>query len=74
MNIPNLQKTLENIRIFLEYFNNYIIKSKKLYRFYFPADLTNETIPSTKKISDLGEITDSMNILPGYDFSVVKYF
>lgn len=59
---------------FLEYFNNYIIKSKKLYRFYFPADLTNETIPSTKKISDLGEITDSMNILPGYNFSVAKYF
>ena len=58
---------------FLEYFNNYIIKSKNLFRFYFPAALSPETLPS-QKISDLGEISEAINIVPGYDFSAVKQF
>ena len=37
---------------FLEYFNNYIIRSKNLFRFYFPVALSPETIPS-QKISSL---------------------
>lgn len=58
---------------FLEYFNNYIIRSKNLFRFYFPVALSPETIPS-QKISDIGEISEAINIVPGYDFSAVKQF
>ncbi len=58
---------------FLEYFNNYIIRSKNLFRFYFPAALSPETLPS-QKISDIGEISEAINIVPGYDFSAVKQF
>ena len=58
---------------YLEYFNNYIIKSKNLFRFYFPTPLSPDTMP-TEKISDLGEISESANIIPGYDFSVAKQF
>lgn len=58
---------------YLEYFNNYIIKSKNLFRFYFPAPLSPDTIP-TDRISDLGEVSESVNIVPGYDFSVAKQF
>lgn len=58
---------------FLEYFNNYIIKSKNLFRFYFPAALSPETLPS-QKISDIGVISEAINIVPGYDFSAVKQF
>lgn len=58
---------------FLEYFNNYIIKSQNLFRFYFPAALSPDTLPA-QKISDLGEITEAINIVPGYDFSAAKQF
>lgn len=66
-------KDFERYQNFLEYFNNYIIKSQNLFRFYFPAALSPETIP-TQKISELGEITDFSNIVSGYDFSAVKHF
>lgn len=58
---------------YLEYFNNYIIRSRNLYRFYFPAELSPDTLPS-QKISDLDEIRDIFTIAPGYDFSVSKQF
>lgn len=58
---------------YLEYFNNYIIKSKNLHRFYFPAKLSPDMLHS-QKISDLGEILDIYTIAPGYDFCVSKHF
>lgn len=59
---------------YIDYFNNYIIKSRNLIRFYFPypIDRKNFTIP--QYISELGTITDLLTIVPGYDFSVAKQF
>ena len=57
---------------FLEYFNNCIIQSKRLFRFYFPAALSPETLP-VQKLSELEEITEA-TIVSGYDFSVTKQF
>lgn len=66
-------KDFVKYQTFLEYFNNYIIKSKNLSRFYFPTELTPERIPS-KYISDFEEISDYTNIVAGYNFSMAKQF
>lgn len=66
-------KDFVQYRNFLEYFNNHIIKSGNLFRFYFPTALSSDILPSSK-ISDLEEISDKINIVPGYDFSAVKQF
>lgn len=66
-------KDFVEYRTYLDYFNNYIIKSHNLSRFYFPLPVTPDFV-FPKYISDYDEITDHMNILPGYDFSAVKQF
>ncbi len=57
---------------YTDYFNNYVLRSKDLYRFYFPISLNTQKLP--KYISDMGDITDVLNIMAGYDFSVSKLF
>lgn len=57
---------------YMDYFNNYVLRSKDLYRFYFPVSLNTRILP--KYISDIGDVTDVLNIMPGYDFSVCKMF
>ncbi|MDY6335031.1 MAG: helix-turn-helix transcriptional regulator [Lachnospiraceae bacterium] len=57
---------------YLDYFNNYVLRSKDLYRFYFPISLNGKELP--KYISDMGDVTDVLNILTGFDFSVSKLF
>ena len=69
----NSPKDFVEYKTYLDFFNNYIIKSHDLYRFYFPLPITaNPSLP--RYVSDLGTITDHMNITPGYSFSVVKQF
>ena len=57
---------------YMDYFNNYALRSKNLYRFYFPISLKSQSLP--EHISDMGDVTDALNILSGYDFSVCKLF
>lgn len=57
---------------YMDYFNNYVLRSKDLYRFYFPTSLSTKKLP--KYISDIGDVTDALNIMPGYDFSACKMF
>jgi len=57
---------------YIEYFSNYVLKSRNLYRFYFPIPLTAATLP--KYISDIGDVTDALNIVPGYDMAASKLF
>lgn len=57
---------------YMDYFNNYVLRSRDLYRFYFPVALNTKKLP--KYISDIGDVTDVMNIMPGYDFSACKMF
>lgn len=57
---------------YTDYFNNYILKSRDLYRFYFPLPLNSRKLP--KYLSDIGDVTDILNIAPGYDFSISKLF
>ena len=57
---------------YTDYFNNYVLRSKNLYRFYFPLPLQSQKLP--KYISDMGDITDALNIISGFDFSVSKLF
>ena len=66
-------KDFVEYQTYLDYFNNYIIKSHNLSRFYFPLPVTSDFV-LPKYISEYDEITDHMNILPGYDFSVAKQF
>ena len=64
-------KDFSKYRPYLEYFNNYILRSRELFRFYFPmpmpADLSSDSIT---ELDEVGEI----NIVPGYDFAVSKQF
>ena len=57
---------------YTHYFDNYVLRSKDLYRFYFPVPLSAKKLP--KYISDIGDVTDVLNIMPGYDFSASKMF
>lgn len=65
-------KNYNDYKTYEEYFNNYIIKSQNLSRFYFPFALNSVKLP--KHITDVGIITDGMNIISGYDFSAAKQF
>lgn len=65
-------KNYGEYKTYMDYFNNYILKSRDLYRFYFPLSLNSQKLP--KYISDIGDVTDILNILPGYDFSASKLF
>ena len=60
-------------RTYLDYFNNYMIKSHNLSRFYFPTPINADVIVP-KKISDLDVISELINITPGYDYSMAKNF
>ncbi len=57
---------------YMDYFNSYVLRSRDLYRFYFPISLSTKKLP--RYISDIGDVTDVLNIMPGYDFSVCKQF
>ena len=57
---------------YMDFFNNYVLRSKDLYRFYFPVALNTKKLP--KYIADIGDVTDALNIMPGYDFSASKMF
>ena len=66
-------KDFVKYKVYLDFFNNYIIKSHNLSRFYFPSvPYLNMEYP--KKITDLEEIRDSFTVIPGYDFAVCKSF
>ena len=73
MEYSKSQKNFLKYDTYLEFFDNYIIKSQNLSRFYFPAPMDgNITMP--KYITELEEITDYLNILSGCDFTVAKQF
>lgn len=57
---------------YADYFDNYVLRSRDLYRFYYPIAFGTQKLP--KYISDIGDVTDVLNILPGYDLSVSKLF
>lgn len=59
-------------RTYINYFNNHVLRSNNLYRFYFPVAMTSVNLP--QHISDMGDITDALNIAAGYDFSICKLF
>lgn len=59
---------------YLDYFNSYVIRSHNLSRFYFPMPESLDLALYPKKVTDIGVITESLNILPGYDFSISKQF
>ena len=64
-------KNFVKFKPYFEYLNNYIIKNNKLFRFYFPVEITvNESYMS---LDDMEEI-DERIIAPGYDFSLSKQF
>lgn len=65
-------KNYNNYQTYVEYFNSYMIKSQNLSRFYFPIALDSIKLPD--HITDIGDITDSMNIITGFDFSIAKLF
>ena len=54
---------------YLDYFNNYVIRSHNLGRFYFPVTLTKEMKLPTY-ITDLPVIPESLNFPAGYDISI----
>ena len=56
---------------YLDYFNNYVIRSHNLGRFYFPVTLTKEMKLPTY-ITDLPVIPESLNFPAGYDISIGK--
>lgn len=58
---------------YLDYFNNYVIQSHNLGRFYFPVTLTKEMKLPTY-ITDLSVIPESLNFPVGYDISIGKVF
>ncbi len=58
---------------YLDYFNNYVIRSHNLGRFYFPVTLTKEMKLPTY-ITDLPVIPESLNFPAGYDISIGKVF
>ena len=66
-------KNFVKYETYIEYFDNYVIRSHNLARFYFPYSFTPDMV-IPKYVTDLEEITDSANILTGYDFSVAKQF
>ena len=73
MEYSRSQKNFLKYETYLEFFDNYIIKSQNLSRFYFPSPMDgNITMP--KYITELEEITDYFNILSGCDFTVAKQF
>lgn len=72
MDYSKFPKDYNKYQTYEEFFNNYIIKSQNLSRFYFPLALNTANLP--KNITDIGDITDRMNIVSGYDFSAAKLF
>lgn len=69
----NSPKNFVEYKTYLDYFNNYIIRSHNLSRFYFPIPIPSD-FKLPKYITDLGIISDHHNIFPGYDFSIAKQF
>lgn len=68
-------KNFVKYQTYLDFFNNYIIKSRNLSRFYFPFPTNTELdINPPTYISELEEITDLITIVPGYDFAPSKQF
>ena len=65
-------KNIEEYQTYIEYFNNYAIRSKELSRFYFPLSLSSWVLP--KRISDIGDVSETYNIPPAFDFAVSKLF
>ena len=62
MEYSRSQKNFLKYDTYLEFFDNYIIKSQNLSRFYFPSPMDgNITMP--KYITELEEITDYFNVL-----------
>lgn len=72
MEYSRFPKDYNSYQTYMEYFNNYIIKNQNLFRFYFPVALNSVKLP--KRITEIGDITDHLNIMPGYSFSVAKQF
>lgn len=70
----NMPKNFVEYKTYIDYFNNYVIKSRNLIRFYFPYPLDAKTSGLPQYISELGTITDLLNIIPGHDFSIAKQF
>ncbi len=70
----NMPKNFVEYKTYIDYFNNYVIKSRNLIRFYFPYPLDAKTSDIPQYISELGTITDLLNIMPGHDFSIAKQF
>ena len=67
------EKNFVKYSTYIEYFNNYVIRSHNLSRFYFPFP-QDPNIKIPQFVSDLEEITDHDMIFPGYDFSISKNF
>lgn len=66
-------KNFVEYKTYLEFFNSNIIRTHDLYRFYFPLSIAS--YPSLPRyVSDLGTVTDHINIAPGCSFSVAKQF
>ena len=65
-------RNFSEYQTYMDYFNNFVLRSKDLYRFYFPVPLSAKKLP--KYISDIGDVTDVLSIMPGYDFSASKMF
>lgn len=58
---------------YFDYFNNYVIKSHNLGRFYFPTPLTRD-LKIPKAITEYDIISESTNLMPGTDISLAKLF
>ena len=64
-------KNFVKFKPYFEYLNNYVIRSNRLFRFYFPSEITVKE--SYMSLADMEEI-DERIIAPGYDFSLSKQF
>lgn len=58
---------------YFDYFNNQVLRSHNLGRFYFPIPLTGD-MKTPKTVTEWNIISEKLTILPGFDMAVSKMF
>ena len=63
----------EEYQTYFDYFNNYVIRSHNLMRFYFATPLTRD-MKLPKTVTEVGAVPEGMSFLPGHDITAAKNF